>query len=194
MKKIELNAAVRTETGKKAAKQSRKAELVPGNIYGGEKNMMITLSEKELRKIIYTPNVYLVTLNMDGQKVDAIVKEMQFHPVTDRILHIDFLQVDEKKKVTVALPVVLTGQAEGVKVGGRLLQVVRKLRVYGFVNDLPDEIDVDVTNLALGKSIMVSDLSYDGFTIAETPSLVIATVKATRATREAQQTEEETEE
>jgi len=187
METIELSAALRTETGKKAAKQSRKAELVPAVIYGDGENIMISLSEKELKKVIYTPVVYLVKLNVDGKVYETIIKETQFHPVTDKILHVDFLKVSETKPITIALPVNLVGQAEGVKAGGKLLQVVRKIRVIGLVNDLPDAISIDVTHLGIGKSIMVSELSFDKFTVIEPKSMVIATIKTTRAAREVQQ-------
>ncbi|HBI81088.1 MAG TPA: 50S ribosomal protein L25 [Bacteroidales bacterium] len=187
METIELSAALRTETGKKAAKQSRKAELVPAVIYGDGENTMISLSEKELKKVIYTPVVYLVKLNVDGKVYETIIKEIQFHPVTDKILHVDFLKVSETKPITIALPVNLVGQAEGVKAGGKLLQVVRKIRVIGLVNDLPDTISIDVTHLGIGKSIMVSELSFDKFTVIEPKSMVIATIKTTRAAREVQQ-------
>lgn len=187
MKTIELSAAPRTETGKKAAKQSRKSELVPAVIYGAGENIMISLGEKELKKVIYTPVVYLVKLNVDGKVHDTIIKEVQFHPVTDRILHVDFFKVSENKPITVALPINLVGQAEGVKVGGKLLQVVRKIRVKGLAKDLPDAIEIDVTHLGIGKSIMVGELSFDKFTVVEPKSMVIATIKSTRAAREAQQ-------
>ncbi len=190
MKTIELSAAPRTSTGKKAAKANRKSELIPGVLYGGGENIMISLSEKEVMKVVYTPNVYLVKLNIEGKMFDSIVKEVQFHPVTDKIIHIDFLMVSDKKPVTVALPVTLTGQAEGVKQGGKLLQVVRKIRVNGLVKNIPETIDIDVTNLGIGKSIMVSNLNFDGFAVAEAKSLVIATIKATRAAREATQEEQ----
>lgn len=189
MKTIELSAAPRTETGKKAAKQSRKSEFVPAVIYGAGENIMIALNEKELRKVIYTPIVYLVKLNVDGKVHDAIIKEVQFHPVTDKILHVDFLKVSENKPITIGLPINLVGQAEGVKAGGKLLQVVRKIRVKGLAKDLPDAIEIDVTKLGIGKSIMVGELSFDKFTVIEPKSMVIATVKSTRAAREAQQEE-----
>lgn len=190
MKTVELSAVVRTETGKKAARSARKSELIPANIYGGDKNQMVAVGAKEFGKIINSHHVYTVKLNIDGKFVDTIIKEVQFHPVTDKVLHVDFLEVTDKKKVTVALPINLFGHAEGVKQGGKLLQVVRKVRVHGFVKDMPESIDIDVTSLTLGKSIMVSDLSLDKLTVAESGSLVIATVKVTRVTRDAKPAEE----
>ncbi|MDD3567194.1 MAG: 50S ribosomal protein L25/general stress protein Ctc [Bacteroidales bacterium] len=183
MKEINLNGSVRTETGKKFAKQIRREERVPAILYGGKENLMITLVERELKDIIYTPHVYIINLNVDGKAYKAIVKEMQFHPVTDRILHLDLLQVFEDKKLTVALPVKLTGSAEGAKQGGKLALTTRKLRVCGLPKDLPEMIEVDVTELGLGKSLLVHELSFDKFEVVEPKSTVIATVKLTRAAR-----------
>ncbi|MDX9769390.1 MAG: 50S ribosomal protein L25/general stress protein Ctc [Tenuifilaceae bacterium] len=183
MKEISLNGSVRTETGKKFAKQIRREERVPAIVYGGKENLMITLVERELKDIIYTPHVYIINLSIDGKTYKAIVKEMQFHPVTDKILHLDLLQVFDDKKLTVALPVKLTGSAEGAKQGGKLTLTTRKLRVCGFPKDLPEMIEVDVTELGLGKSRLVSELSFDKFEIIEPKSTVIATVKLTRAAR-----------
>ncbi|BDX38311.1 50S ribosomal protein L25 [Tenuifilaceae bacterium CYCD] len=187
MKTLELSAAVRKETGKTFAKNMRKSALIPANIYGGEENLMISLDEKELMKAIYTPNVYIVNLNVEGKVYSTIIKETQFHPVSDKILHVDFLQISDKKKITIGLPIVLEGQAEGAKQGGKLMQVVRKVRVSGIAKDLPESINIDVTNLGLGKSIMVGDLEFKKYSIAEPKSVVIATVKSTRAAKEAQE-------
>ncbi|MGD9976721.1 MAG: 50S ribosomal protein L25 [Bacteroidales bacterium] len=186
MKTIELNGTIRTETGKKYAKGIRKSALIPAIIYGNGENIKISVDEKELKKAIYTPNVYIVNINVEGKVVSTIIKETQFHPVSDSILHVDFLRVADDKKVTVALPVVLEGQAEGAKQGGKLLQVVRKIRVTGLAKDLPESINIDVTNLGLGKSIMVGDIDHAKFVVSEPQSMVIATVKATRAARDAQ--------
>ena len=185
MKTIELSAAVRTETGKTFAKNMRKSALIPANIYGGDQNLMISVDEKELMKAIYTPHVYIVNVSVEGKVYSTIIKETQFHPVSDKVLHVDFLQVSDKKTITIALPVVLEGQAEGAKQGGKLAQVVRKLRVNGLAKELPESIIIDVTNLGLGKSIMVGDLEFKKFKIAEPESVVIATVKTTRAAKDA---------
>ncbi len=185
MKTLDLSAAVRKETGKTFAKNMRKSALIPANIYGGEENLMISLDEKELMKAIYTPNVYIVNLNVEGKVYSTVIKETQFHPVSDKILHVDFLQISDKKKITIGLPIVLDGQSEGAKQGGKLVQVVRKVRVSGLAKDLPESIIIDVTNLGLGKSIMVGDLEFKKYSIAEPKSVVIATVKTTRAAKDA---------
>mgnify|MGYP000929361513 CR=1 FL=1 len=185
MKTLELSAAVRTETGKTFAKNIRKSALIPANIYGGQDNLMISVDEKELMKAIYTPNVYIVNLNVEGKVYSTVIKETQFHPVSYKVLHVDFLQISDKKKITIGLPIVLDGQSEGAKQGGKLVQVVRKVRVSGLAKDLPESIIIDVTNLGLGKSIMVGDLEFKKYSIAEPKSVVIATVKTTRAAKDA---------
>lgn len=190
MKSFELNGSLRTEAGKKFAKKSRRQQVIPAVIYGGEKNTMISLNERELRDLIYTPNVYIVNINIDGKVHPAILKEVQFHPVTDRVLHIDFIEISDKKKVTIEIPVELTGSAEGSKVGGKLTQITRKLKVSALPKHLPDTLKVDITDLELGKSRLVADLDFPNITILDPKSTVIATVKMTRAARGAQAAEE----
>lgn len=185
MKTFELNAELRADAGKKFAKRIRKAESVPAVIYGGEKNIMISLNAKELDKAVCTPNVYIVNIAVEGKTYSTIVKEAQFHPVSDKLIHVDFYEVNDSNPVTIFLPITLVGQAEGTKQGGKLIQVIRKMRVNGIAKNLPEVIEVDVTNLTIGKSIMVGDLNFDNFHIVESKSLVIATIKTTRATREA---------
>lgn len=185
MKTFNLSAELRTETGKKFAKKLRQNETVPGIIYGGEKNIMLSISAKELTKAVCSPNVYIVDIAAGGQTYSTIIKEVQFHPVTDNIMHVDFYQIGSHN-ITVALPVSLNGQAEGVKQGGKLMQGMRKMRVNGDPRQLPDVIDIDVTSLGMGKSILVGDVEFTGFKVMEPKSLVIATVKTTRAARSAE--------
>lgn len=181
MKTIDLVGSVRTDSGKKFAKLARKSGQVPAVIYGGEHNMCILLNAKELAKAIITPNVYIVNITVDGKQYPTVVKEAQFHPVNDSILHVDFLEVVKGKPVTVAIPVVLVGQSEGAKQGGKLVQMIRKVRVSGEATNIPDIIEIDVTSLTIGKSIMVGDLNFADYQVVESKSLVIATVKTTRA-------------
>ncbi|MDD3893212.1 MAG: 50S ribosomal protein L25, partial [Bacteroidales bacterium] len=167
MKEFALNGSLRTETGKKASKQLRKDDTVPAVLYGGEKNILFSVAEKDLKKLIYTPDVFIVNLTINKKPYKAIIKELQFHPVTDRVLHLDFLQVFEDKNLTIALPVKLEGSAEGVKQGGRLNLITRKLRVCGLIKDLPENITINITDLALGDSREVSDLEFDNFEIVD---------------------------
>ena len=133
--------------------------------------------------MFYTPSVHIVNINIDGKTYEAIVKDIQFHPVSDKILHIDFLHIFDDKKVTVALPVLLTGQAEGAKQGGKVLLITRKLRASGLPQELPEMLEVDITNLSLGKSIMVGDLNFKNVQLLDLKSTVVASVQLTRAAR-----------
>ncbi len=183
MKSIELKGSLRSETGKKIAKIYRKNGQVPAILYGGDVSVMFVVNEKDLKPIVYTPSVNIVSINIDGKIYQSIVKDIQFHPVSDKILHIDFLHVFEDKKVTVALPVLLTGLAEGAKQGGKVILVTRKLRAFGFPHELPEKLEVDITNLEIGKSIKVGDLNYKNIQLADLKSTVIATVQIVRAAK-----------
>jgi len=190
MKSIEINGSLRTETGKKIAKQYRKKEQVPAIIYGGDVNAMIVVNERDLKPIVYTPSVNIVNINIDGKIFETIVKEIQFHPVSDKILHIDFLHIFDDKKVTVALPVILTGQAEGAKQGGKVSLITRKIRACGFPQELPEMLEVDITNLGLGHTIQVGDLNFENVELVDMKSTVIASVQLTRAARGTQTADE----
>lgn len=183
MKTIEINGSLRTGTGKKIAKSLRKSDQVPAVIYGGDVNLSIIVNATDLKPIVYTPTVHIVNVNIDGKVYETIVKDIQFHPVSDKILHVDFLHVFDDKKVTVSLPVVLTGLSEAAKQGGKVLLVNRKLRVCGFPQELPEILEVDITNLALGKSIMVGDLAFDKVQLVDLKSMVVASAQLTRAAR-----------
>ncbi len=183
MKTIEINGSLRTETGKKVAKQYRKNGQVPAIIYGGDVNISIVLVKTDLKPIVYTPIVHIVNITVEGKTYETILKDIQFHPVSDEILHVDFLHIFDDKKVTVALPVVLTGQSEAAKQGGKVLLVTRKLRAFGFPQELPETLEVDTTNLGLGKTIMLSDLSFDKVQLVDLKSTVVASAQLTRAAR-----------
>lgn len=192
MKEITINAQARTEFGKKASRDLRRQELVPAVVYGVEKDsegkpvsQSITISEKELAKLLYTPNVYVVNLNVEGKTVKAILKELQSDFVTDRPVHVDFYQITEDKPVVMEIPVKLNGLAEGVRAGGKLALNVRKLAVKATYDKFPDTLDIDVTNLGLGKSMKVAALSYDGLEIVTSKEVVVCAVRMTRAARAA---------
>ena len=192
MKEIEVKAQKRAEFGKKAIKEMRKAGIVPCNLYGETKDekglpvaQALSIPFTELRKVVYTPHVYLVKLNIDGEAHVAIMKELQFHPVTDALLHIDFYEINDTKPITVGIPVKLNGLAEGVRAGGKLNLAVRKLNVTAPYQQIPEQLDIDVTALQLGKSIKVGELSFEGLEIATSKDVVVCSVKATRASRSA---------
>ena len=183
MKTFELNGTARTGLGKKATKADRVSENVPCVLYGVADNVHFTATKSDLRKLIYTPEVFIVDLTIDGNKSKAIMKALQFHPVTDNVLHIDFYQVTETKPVVVEIPVKLEGLAEGVKAGGKLALEMRKLKVKGIYTQLPESIVIDVTELGLGKSIQVAKVSVDKLEILNAKNAVVCQVKLTRAAR-----------
>jgi len=187
MKKIELKGSKREVIGKKATKELRSEGKVPGVLYGGEEVVHFAIEEKQLSGLLYTPNVYIVELNVDGKKVDAIMQDIQFHPVTDRALHIDFYQISNDKPVVIEIPVKLNGFAEGVKAGGRLSLEQRKLRVKGLPANLPDTLNVEISHLKLGQSVQVGALEFENLEVLNAKNSVVAAVKLTRAARAAQQ-------
>jgi len=183
MKTFELKGTVRTELGKKATKADRVAETVPCVLYGGAENTHFTTTISDIRKLIYTPEVYVVNLDVGGKKTKAIMKALQFHPVSDKVLHIDFLELAEDKQVIIELPVKLEGLAEGVKAGGKLSLEMRKLKVKGLYTQFPENIVINVSELGLGKSIQVAKVSVAGLEILNNKNAVVAQVKLTRAAR-----------
>lgn len=192
MKEIDVNGKKRTDLGKKASKLLRKEGLIPCNIYGekkGENGQPVALAfaapMTELRKIVYTPHIYVVNLLIDGESHKAILKELQFHPVTDALLHVDFYEVNDEKPITIGIPVKLNGLAQGVRDGGRINLSIRKINVTAPYQVIPEHLDIDVTNLRLGKSIKVGELSFEGLQIATSPEVVVCSVKTTRASKSA---------
>lgn len=187
MKEITITAQKRTELGKKASKEMRKQGLVPCNLYGEKKNAdgkplaeSLVVSMSELRKLVYTPHIYLVNLEVEGEKRTAVLKDLQFHPVSDAVLHVDFYEVNEQKPITIGLPVKLVGLAQGVRDGGRMNLNIRKINVTAPYKQIPEHLEVDVTPLKIGKSIKVGQLSYEGLEIATSKEVVVCTVKMTR--------------
>ncbi|NPD92946.1 50S ribosomal protein L25/general stress protein Ctc [Xylanibacter muris] len=192
MKEIEVSGKKRVDLGKKASKLLRKEGLVPCNIYGNKKDengnivaFSFVAPMTELRKVVYTPHVYVVNLDIDGEKRKAVMKELQFHPVTDALLHVDFYEVTEDKPITIGIPVKLNGLAQGVRDGGRISLSIRKIYVTAPYQVIPERLDIDVTNLMLGKSIKVGELSFEGLELATPAEVVVCSVKATRASRSA---------
>lgn len=181
MQTFDIKGTKREVGGKKAAKQLRRQGLVPCIVYGGEKEIAFSVPEVDFRGLIYTPNVYIVNLTIDGETMQVILKDIQFHPVADNILHVDFLQVFPEKPVTIGVPLRIVGHSEGVKAGGKLQVEMRKLNVKGLIANLPDILDVDITTLGLGQVIKVGDLHYDNLEILNAKSAVVAGVKSTRA-------------
>jgi len=183
MKTLEVKAVKRAEFGKKAAKAFRREGLIPCVIYGGSEEIAFTVDAKEIKPLIYTPNSYIVELNFDGKIEKAVMREVQFHPVREQILNIDFYRVQEGKPVAISIPVRLSGTAEGVKIGGKLALSARKLMVKAMVDQLPDEIVVDVTPLQVGQTIFVGDLKQENVTFVTPATTAVCAVRVTRASR-----------
>lgn len=187
MKEITVTGQKRTDLGKKASKALRKQGLVPCNIYGEQKDangqpvaMAFASPMSELRKLVYTPHIYVVNLLIDGESHPAILKELQFHPVTDALLHVDFFEVNDQKPITIGVPVKLNGLAQGVRDGGRMNLSIRKIDVTAPYQNIPEHLDIDVTGLRLGKSIKVGELSFEGLELATPKEVVVCSVKMTR--------------
>ena len=187
MKTLEIKATKRADFGKKAAKAFRREGQIPCIMYGGGEEVAFTVDTKAVKPLNYTPNSYIVELDIDGKVEKAVMREVQFHPVREQILHIDFYRVQEGKPVAIAIPVRLTGNAEGVKVGGKLALSARKLTVKAMVDQLPDEIVVDVTPLKVGQTIFVGDLQFEGLQFVTPATTAVCAVRVTRASRAASQ-------
>lgn len=180
MKSVALSGNKRAERGTSNAKSLRKEEKVPCVIYGGKENIHFTVNEIAFGKIVNTPEVFFIDLDIDGTTIKAIIKDVQYHPVTDRTIHVDFLEVSEDKAVTVKLPIKLVGNAKGVINGGKLRTVTRKLRVNGLPSALPEFIEIDITELKIGQSIKVEEIKGDGLTFLDAPNAVVVAVKRSR--------------
>ncbi len=183
MKTFELKGTKREGTGKKAAKAFRKEGLVPCVLYGGEEVVHFTITKDGVRKLIYTPEVYIVNLDIDGKTYTTILKATQFHPVSDALLHADFFQITGDKPVVMLIPVRLEGLAEGVKAGGKLSLEMRKLKVKGLYKDFPENLLINIEDLGLGKTVQVGQLEFPNLELLNSKDNVVAAVKLTRAAR-----------
>ena len=220
MKTFQLNAEPRTDLGKKAAKALRSESKIPvvlnggkivelkdgkydGKLLKGEKVVEIgrdgkaiittdlVVNKADVRKLIYTPEVFVIDLTYDGITKKAVLKDIQFHPVTDAILHIDLMEVNDKKPVVVEVPVHVEGHAAGVKAGGKLYLSMKKVKVKGIYTDIPETVIINVEKLQIGQSIKIADLKFDNFELANAQELVVAGVRTTRAAAAAAAAEEE---
>ena len=183
MKTIAVKAAKRADFGKKAAKAVRREGLIPCVLCGNGETVSFSVDPRDIKPLIYTPNSYIVEFDFDGKTEKAVLREAQFHPVREEILHLDFYRIADGKPVSIAIPVRLTGNAEGVKVGGKLALSARKLTVSALMENLPDEIVVDVTPLGVGKTIFVGDLKQENVTFVTPATTAVCAVRVTRASR-----------
>ncbi len=208
MKTFQLNGTARPELGKKAVKELRKQGMIPAVLNGGElvdlpfngtlkageklvelnatKGVIVTdftVTKEAVRKLIYTPEIFAVELTIDGEKRMAVLKDLQFHPVTDAVLHLDFLEVTENKPVVMEVPVQLEGHAEGVRAGGKLALSMKKLKVKALYTNIPERLVINVSSLGLGKTLQVGELSFEGLELMNAKNAVVCAVNLTRAAR-----------
>ena len=180
MKTIEIKGSFRTELGKKSSKQLRKIGNVPCVIYGKEKNIHFHAHELAFKNLIYTPEAHLVDLNIENQVHKAVIKDVQYHPVSDKILHADFIEVFENKPVTISIPIKVSGDSVGVIAGGKLTIKKRSLKVKGLPTDLPEFLPIDITNLKIHESVKVGDISFDKIELLDQKKLMVLTIATSR--------------
>ncbi len=180
MKSLTIAGTKRMDMSKSGIKKLRSQGNVPCVIYGGKENVHFSAPVLNFRKLVYTPEVHTVNLQVDGQEYNAIMREIQFHPVNDSILHIDFIEFSKDSPVTIEVPVHIFGNAEGVKQGGRLITKLRKVKIQALPANLPDRIDINVDHLLIGSSIRISDLKQEGVTFLDSPNNIVVGVRTTR--------------
>ena len=188
MKTISVIGSGRTEVGKRATNELRKQGMVPCCLYGEKKdengNPVATafgVTVEGLRKLIYSPDIFVVELTIDGVAHKAVMREIQFHPVKDNVLHVDFYEITDEKPIVMAVPVKLEGLAAGVRAGGKLVQLQRRLKVKALYTNIPEKLVIDVTSLELAKSIKCGELSFENLELVTPKEALVCSVKATRA-------------
>lgn len=187
MKSIAISGSLRENVGKRDAKELRYEGKVPAVLYGGKEQYHFAVSAADLKSLVYTPDVHFVDLDLDGKKFQAIVQEIQFHPLNDQIRHIDFLELNDKKEVTMLIPVKLTGTSPGVRAGGKLIQKLRTLRVKSLPANMPQVIEVSLNSLEVGKSVRVREVKLDDAKVLNNSDDTIVSVVMSRALRQAEQ-------
>jgi large subunit ribosomal protein L25 len=187
MKTIAISGSPRENVGKRDAKELRYEGKVPAVLYGGKEQAHFAVVTTELKDAIYTPEANFVEITLGSQKIKAVIKELQFHPLTDVLLHVDFLQLFDDKQILMEIPVKLTGTSPGVKMGGKLVQKLRKLRVKALPKDMPQAVEVSITKLEVGSLFRVRDLQAGNYTVTNTPEDTIVSVGMSRALKQAEQ-------
>ena len=191
MKVVQLSGSLRANVGKKDAKAVRNAGNVPCVLYGTGEQTHFSVRSVDVEKIIFSPDVFKVEIDIDGKKVTTLIQELQMHPVTDKPVHVDFLELTDGKEVKVGIPVQTTGRSKGVLNGGRLLQVFRRLDIVGLPKDLPDAIQLDISPLRIGQAIRVRDIQIPGVKLLNDPSAVVVSVKMARGAADIDDEDEE---
>lgn len=190
MKTLNISGKKRESVGKVSTKALRNAGFVPCVVYGGsDQPLHIALEEKALKDLVYTPNVYTVELDLEGDKISAVMQDIQFHPVTDKILHIDFVLLSEDRQVSLFVPVKTVGTSPGVMKGGNLRIVNRKVKIKAFPSKLPDDVTVDISSLEIGNKVYVEALRNDNYEFMHPDNMVVVDVKISRAAMKAAQEE-----
>ncbi|MBD3581814.1 50S ribosomal protein L25/general stress protein Ctc [Flavobacterium selenitireducens] len=187
MKSITINGSERENVGKSSTKSLRDAGMVPCVVYGGDKPVHFSAEEKSFKNLVYTPNAHTVVLELGGKSINAILQDIQFHPTSDKILHIDFFQLNEKKEITMEVPVKITGTSPGVLGGGVLRLNTRKLKVKALPADLPDFVNADISELQMGNKLYVTKLVSDKYKLMHPDNTVVAQVRISRAAMKAAQ-------
>jgi large subunit ribosomal protein L25 len=188
MKTLVIKGDIRSNTGKVSSKELRNEGKVPCVVYGGTDHIHFAVYSADLKALIYTPNTYLVSLEVSGKTITSHLKDVQFHPVSDEILHVDFQEIVAGKPVTLNIPVKIKGNAAGVRAGGRLAHRIKRLRLHGEAKDMPDFIEVDVEKLEIGQGIRVRDISVPNIEILDAAANTIIAVEVTRASQQAEAT------
>lgn len=186
MKTLTLSGTLRKETGKKNSAALRRDGFVPCNLYGNKENIHFYAPYNSFLKLVYNPDFFKVNIDIEGKNYEAVIQEIQFNPVSDKIEHIDFLTLVPGKKVQVEIPLKLVGQSEGVKLGGKLIQKMRKLKIKAKSEDLKEAIELNIEDLQLGKSMYVRDINEANIQIINTPEIPVATVEITRTLKSAE--------
>ncbi|KMQ71367.1 50S ribosomal protein L25/general stress protein Ctc [Chryseobacterium koreense] len=194
MKSITIQGTKRESVGKKSTKALRNADLVPCVVYGGTETINFSAEEKSFKGLVYTPEAHTVSIEVDGNTIPAVLQDIQFHPITDKILHADFYQLADDKPVIMEVPVRIIGRAKGVVAGGALRQSFRKLKLKAIPANLPDEVVIDVTPLKIGNKLYVGDIKTNGFTFMHPDNAVVVAVKMSRTAMKGGAVEEEDEE
>ena len=193
MKTLAISVKERQNVGKSNTRALRNQGNVPCVLYGGEKQVTFYAHENDFRNIVYTPDTFLIQLDVEGIKINAIIQEIQFHPVTDKILHIDFYQLFDDKEIAMDIPVVLNGNPLGVKAGGVLRRNRRKLRIKALPTNLPDNIQIDISGLKIGNKVYVSELLNDDYKFLHSDNTVVCQVKQSRVSVDIEEDEEDEE-
>lgn len=192
MKSTVVKASLRNDAGKKAANSIRKEGMVPAILYGGNEQKLLQIDERQFNHIVYTPNVYLIDLDVDGEVTRAILQDIQFHPVTDKVTHADFLMITDDSPVVISIPIKTLGNARGVINGGKLNINRRRLKVKGLPSALTDNIEINIAPLRIGQSIKVKEIQVEGLQFLDPPNDVVISVKTSRtAVAEDDEDEEE---